>query len=156
VIPGGFVNGYGVAPIAAALLAVLVPGSPSASAAPTQDPIVGDWNVKYGAPATVTMTLAGGVYSETAKTPVRVTGGTCDLPTGTVIATFRQTGPSTYAGQHGLWATGTCTFAKWTDTTFNLNSDGTKLTANLGQALEITTFTKAQGGGTSTGSPGAP
>ncbi len=42
------------------------------SAAAVVDPIVGDWNVTYGAPAVVTMTLTNGVYTETAATPVRV------------------------------------------------------------------------------------
>jgi hypothetical protein len=130
--------------IAAALSAVLLSGSADAAAAPTPDPIIGDWNVKYGAPATVTMTLGGSVYTETAKTPVRVTGGSCDLPAGTVIATFSQTGPGTYAGQHGLWFTNNCSFSNWTDTTFSLNSDGNSLSANLGHGYETTTFTKIQ------------
>jgi hypothetical protein len=44
------------------------------------------------------MTLSGGVYTETAKTPVRVTGGSSDLPAGTVVATFAHTGAGSYAG----------------------------------------------------------
>jgi hypothetical protein len=66
----------------------------SASAA-ASDPIVGDWNVTYGAPAVVTMSLSGGVYTETAKTPVRVTVGSCVLPAGTSIATFSSTAANT-------------------------------------------------------------
>ena len=112
------------------------------SAAPIADPIVGDWNVTYGAPATVTMTLSGGQYTETAKTPVRVTGSSCDLPAGTVIATFTQTGAGSYAGKHGLWSTANCAFVVWTNATFTLSSDGNTLTAKLGQARETPTFTK--------------
>lgn len=67
----------------------------TAAAATTADPIVGDWNVTYGAPAVVTMTLSGGVYTVTAKTPVQVTGSSCDLPVGTIIATFSSTGSNT-------------------------------------------------------------
>ncbi|CAM3162546.1 hypothetical protein BST27_20475 [Mycobacterium intermedium] len=122
--------------------ALLLSSSPGALASPEKDPVLGDWNVKYGAPATVTMTLEGDVYTETAKTPVRVTGSSCDLPSGTVIAKFKSTGAGTYAGQHGLWSTRDCSFASWTDTTFNLSSDGTTLTAKLGQGYETTTFTK--------------
>jgi uncharacterized protein (DUF2147 family) len=125
-----------------ALLGVLLSSSAGASAAPTSDPISGDWKVTYGAPATVTMKLADGVYTETAKTPVRVTGSSCDLPAGTVIATFKQTGPGAYGGQHGLWSTSNCSFSEWTATTFNLNSAGSALTANLGQGHGTATFTK--------------
>jgi hypothetical protein len=130
--------------IAVAVLAALFSSGAGASAAPTSDPIVGDWNVTYGAPATVTMTLSGGVYTETAKTPVRVTGGSCDLPAGTVIATFTQTGAGSYAGKHGLWFTNNCAFSNWTDTTFSLSGDGDTLTANLGHGRETPTFTKIQ------------
>jgi hypothetical protein len=131
--------------IAVALLAVLVSSSVAASAAPTQDPIIGDWNWTYPAPPapeTVTMTLASGAYTETAKTPVRVIGSSCDLPTATVIATFRQTGPGTYAGQSGLWTTNNCSFLKWTDTTFNLSSDGNTLTENVHGYPTNLTYTK--------------
>ena len=127
-----------------AVLAALLSGG-AASAAP--DPIVGDWKVTYGAPATVAMTMSGGQYTETAKTPVRVTGSSCDLPAGTVIATFTQIGAGSYAGKHGLWSTTNCGFAGWTDATFNLSSDGNTLTAKLGQASEIPTFTKIQNNG---------
>jgi hypothetical protein len=36
---------------------------------PPRNAIAGDWNVTYGAPARVAMTLAGGVYTETASMP---------------------------------------------------------------------------------------
>lgn len=124
--------------IAAALSAVPLPGSADAS----PDPIIGDWNVTYGAPATVTMTLAGGVYTETAKTPVRVTGSLCDLPAGTVIATFTQIGPGAYAGQHGIWRVINCSFLHWENMTLSLNSDGNALTAFLGHGYGSAIFTK--------------
>jgi hypothetical protein len=106
------------------------------------DPVAGAWNVTYGAPATVAMTLANGVYTETAKTPVRVVGSSCDLPRGTVISTFSQTGPRTYAGVHGLWFTSNCSFDVWTGTTFTLSGSGNTLTANIDHGYEIIAFTK--------------
>jgi uncharacterized protein (DUF2147 family) len=131
---------------ATAAVAALLSSGASASAAPAGDPIVGEWNVTYGAPATVTMTLSGGVYTEIAKTPVRVTGASCDVPAGTAIATFMQTGAGSYKGQHGLWLTNNCAFAKWADTTFDLSSDGNTLKAHLGG--ETPTFTKIPNSGT--------
>lgn len=106
------------------------------------DPIVGAWNVTYGAPATVAMTLADGVYTETAETPVQVTGSSCDLPPGTVISTFSQTGPGTYAGQHGLWFTNNCSFDTRVGMTVGLSSDGNTLTADLDQGYGTVVFTK--------------
>ncbi len=47
--------------VTVSLLAAGVVFSAPAFAVPTTDPIVGDWNVTYGAPAVVTMTLSGGV-----------------------------------------------------------------------------------------------
>jgi hypothetical protein len=122
-----------------ALSAVLLSSSSDAAPPPTPSPIIGTWNVTYGAPTTVTMTEAGVVYTETAKSPVRVTGSSCDLPIGTVIATFTQTGPGTYAGQHGMWLVSNCSFNSWAPMTANLSSDGDTLTAHVGQNV---TFTK--------------
>ena len=139
-----------VIPVVQIALALLFSSGPGASAA--ADPIVGDWNVTYGAPATVTMTLTGGTYSETAKTPVRVTGSSCDLPAGTVIATFSQTGAGSYTGKAGLWSTANCTFGSWTDTTYHLSSDGNTMTATLGQGKETHTFTKVPNSSTTGGS----
>jgi hypothetical protein len=93
-----------------------------------------------GAPATVTVTLADGTYTVTAASPVQVTGSSCDLPVGTVIATFTQTGPGTYSGRHGLWLTSNCSFSSWTAVTASLSSAGDTLTASGG--LDVT-FTKA-------------
>jgi hypothetical protein len=113
------------------------------SAAAVVDPIVGDWNVTYGAPAIVTMTLTNGVYTETAATPVRVVSATCDLPVGTVIATFSAgAAPSTYTGQHGLWSTFDCSFAFFTPMTLTLSADQATLTAQLNSGGTVV-FTRA-------------
>jgi hypothetical protein len=106
------------------------------------DPVPGDWKVTYGAPATVKMTLSKGVYTERAKTPVRVTGASCDLPSGTVISTFSQTGPRTYAGVHGLWFTSNCSFDTWAAMTLTLSKNKGKLTAKVSGFTIL--FTKAR------------
>lgn len=126
----------------AAVFAAVLSSGVTVSAAPNSDPIVGDWNVTYGAPATVTMSQSGAEYTETAKTPVRVTGASCDIPAGTVIATFKQTGAGKYSGKHGLWSTSNCAFGNWTEATFTLSSDGNTLTAKLAHSTETPTFTK--------------
>jgi hypothetical protein len=113
---------------------------------PTTDPIVGDWNVTYGAPAVVTMTLSGGVYTVTAKTPVQVTGSSCDLPIGTVIATFSSIGGNAYSGQHGLWHTSDCSFGTWDPMSLTLSSDGNTLTGILAGSYGTVTFTKIASG----------
>jgi hypothetical protein len=100
--------------------------------------IVGDWNVTYGAPAVVTMSGSGGAYTETATSRVRVTGSSCDLLSGTIIATFSGSG-STYSGQHGLWFTNNCSFDKWVSLSLTLN--GNRLNGVLGDG-ETVTFTK--------------
>lgn len=126
------------------------------AAAATSNPIVGDWDVTYGAPAVVRMTLDGGVYTETARTPVEVVGSSCELPAGTVIASFSETGPGTYAGQHGLWFVNDCSFDTWADATFTLSSDGSALTAEISQVNETITFTKVQRTFTVKGSNSSP
>ena len=104
----------------------------------TGGPITGDWNVTYGAPATVTITLADGKYTESAKTRVLIIPGTsCYLQPGTVIATFTQTGPDTYAGHANLWSENTCTTSATTSMTLALSSDGNTLIASLTQGAGI-------------------
>jgi len=128
--------------IASALSAIFLPAS--ASAKTSSDPIVGQWDVTYGAPATVRMTLSGGVYTEIAESPVEVTGSSCYLPPGTVVATFTKTGPGLYAGQHGLWYVNNCSFASWTGMTLTLGADGNTLSASLADG-ESAFFTKVSG-----------
>jgi hypothetical protein len=93
----------------------------------------------------VTVTLSGGLYAVTAKTPVEVTTATCFLPVGTTIATFSSTGPNTYSGQHGLWHVSDCGFAYWDPMTLTLSSDGTTLTAVLAGGYGTVVFTKVAG-----------
>ena len=106
------------------------------SSPPAADgPITGDWNVTYAAPATVTITLAGGVYTESAKTQVLVFPGTsCYIQPGIAIATFTQTGPGTYAGHTRLWSENTCITGATTSTTVALSSDGNTLAESLKQS----------------------
>jgi hypothetical protein len=101
----------------------------------TSDPIVGDWLVTYGNTTVVAMSYSGGVYTETATQPVKLTGGSsCFLPPGTVIATFSWSGNS-YSGQHGLWYTSDCSFAEWTSLKLTLAGD--TLTGVLGSGGEV-------------------
>ena len=85
--------------------------------------IVGDWWVTYGAPAVVTITRSHGGYLMTAKTPVRVATKTCDLPSGTEIATFKARTDGSFAGQHGLWNPSNCVFAEHTGVTLALHGE---------------------------------
>jgi hypothetical protein len=97
--------------------------------------ITGNWNVTYAAPATVTITLAGGVYTESAKTRVLIfQGTTCYVQPGIAIATFTQTGPGTYAGHARLWSEDTCITDATTLMTVALSSDGKTLAESLEQA----------------------
>jgi len=129
------------APVTAAAARTASSG-PASSATARSHPVVGDWNVTYGAPAVVKMTLKGRVYTETAKTPLRVTGGSCDLPVGTVIATFHSTGSRSYSGRHGLWYPSTCSFAYWTSWTVRLSSNGHTLTGIIPAVSATIKFTK--------------
>ena len=96
----------------------------------------------YGAPATVTITLAGGIYTESAKTRVLVFPGTsCYIQPGIAIATFTQTGPGTYAGHARLWSENTCVTDAMTSMTLALSSDGNTLVASLKQVTPGTSST---------------
>ena len=101
------------------------------------DKLAGDYNVSYGAPAVVTITGSASSYTVTAKSPVRVTGSRCDLPPGTVIATFSFQSGTSYSGQHGLWSIADCRFVQWTNLDMELN--GTSLVANF--SVEHVTYT---------------
>jgi hypothetical protein len=131
----------------------------AASPAPTKSAAspVGTWNVTYGAPAVVSITDSGSLYTITATTAINVVGSECYLPAGTKLATFSATGPGTYSGQHGLWYTTNCSFASWTPTTFTLS--GSTLTAHFSSASSTPViFTRAGStpvAGTPTFSPSA-
>jgi hypothetical protein len=123
--------------VVAVVLAVVLVGGLVAQRT-SSDPLVGDWDVTYGAPAIVTIAKSGDGYTVTAKTPVRVVQATCDLPSGTSLATFSAAGPA-HEGQHGLWWTNDCAFARWAPATFIL--DGRTLEAKLTDGQTVT-FTK--------------
>jgi hypothetical protein len=100
-----------------------------ASASASTDPVVGDWRVTFGNTTVVAITNSGGTYTVTATEPVQVTGSSCYLPPGTVIATFSGSG-SSYSGQGGLWFTSNCAFYEWTSLEVTLEGD--TLTAKYG------------------------
>lgn len=127
------------------------PGVQPASAAPTSAAaqaytpplatgsasITGEWTVTYAAPATVTITLAGGTYAEKAVTRVLVPNSSCYLPPGTLLSTFTQTGPGTYAGQQNTYLSN-CAFDYSTSVTLTLSSDRNTLIAHFGHAIPPT------------------
>jgi hypothetical protein len=127
-----------------------VSSTPVVTATPTQAPtaagdplgLVGDWNVTYGAPTTLTISYANGIYTMTAAAPVQVVRASCSLPVGTVIATFARDAAGKLAGQHGLWLTTTCAFAQWTPMSLVLEPGGLKMTATLGNG-EVHAFTRS-------------
>ena len=129
--------------VTAALTGVASSRSDNALASTASNPIVGEWKVTYGAPAIVTMTLHSGVYKERAKTRVRVTGSSCYLPRGTLIATFHRVRKNHYSGRHGLWYTSNCSFAYWTHLSLTLENHGRKLAGVLGSG-EAVVFTKVR------------
>ncbi len=94
--------------------------------------LIGDWNVIYGAPTTLTISYANGIYTMTAAAPVQIVGAACSLPVGTVIATFARDAAGKLVGQHGLWLTTTCAFAQWTPMGLVLETGGQTLTATIG------------------------
>jgi hypothetical protein len=71
-----------------------------ASASASSDPVVGDWRVTFGNTTVVAISDSGGTYTVTATEPLQVTGSSCYLPPGTVIATFSGSGGS-YSAQGG-------------------------------------------------------
>jgi hypothetical protein len=134
--PNGQVNGT----IPAQLLAsappqVAAPAPPAAPAAPAVvDKLVRNYNVTYGAQSVVSIAGGDGGYTVTAKGPLhwKVPGsaagtGTCDLPDGTILATFSLLNGSQtqYQGQHGSWDK-SCQFVGWGALSLQLN--GTLLT----------------------------
>lgn len=113
--------------IALLTAALLIFGACGSGAANPADP-VGTWSVTYGAPTTVAITLSGDTYTITAAAPVKVIGSQCFVPSGTVLATFVGGNGGSYTGQHGLWWTNDCTFARQVPVTFALDPGGAKLT----------------------------
>ncbi len=102
------------------------------------DPLTGEWYITYGAPARVMITATPGGYTMTATSPTRVHNSqTCDLPPGTVIATFAGTAP-TLTGRHGLWAETGCQFAGWDATTFTIGDQTVDVTLANGERFILT------------------
>ena len=91
--------------------------------------MTGDWSLKNPSPSVLTISGSNGSYTVTAKSRVQVTGSSCFLPPGTLIATFSGSGPS-FTGRHPLWDVSTCSFVRWTPVTVTLA--GTTLTVVLG------------------------
>ncbi|MHB8960683.1 MAG: FGLLP motif-containing membrane protein, partial [Candidatus Limnocylindrales bacterium] len=92
------------------------------------DGLAGDWDATDGfSPTSRMITFGGGTYSVTTKTPVHIGGGTCSMPSGTLIATFTGSG-GTYVGRLSLWRTDTCGFAGWSAMRATLGADGRTLT----------------------------
>ena len=126
--PGHVVRKTTLAVSAAALagsFSLLTVGGPSwADSQASRTPsVVGTWSVTYGAPAVVSIKLTGtNSYTMRAVTRVKVTGGSCSLLVGTVIAKFSGTG-TMYSGTHGLWNTVTCAHVTSTSLSLTLSEN---------------------------------
>ena len=111
------------------------PAAPAPAAPVVSDPLVGNYKVIYGAQSVVSIDGSGGGYTVTAKGPLHwkvpqgAPAGTpnCDLPDGTIIATFSLTAGITYQGQHGNWDK-SCQFLGWGQMQIQLK--GTLLSGN--------------------------
>lgn len=111
--------------------------SPSSLITTDMDGLAGDWDATDGfSPTSRMITFSGGTYSVTTETPVHIGGGTCSMPSGTLIATFTGSGGS-YVGRLSLWRTDTCAFAGWSAMRATLGADGRTLTLMVqnGQTL---------------------
>jgi hypothetical protein len=99
-------------------------GASVAPAASTSDSIVGDWYVTYGNTTVVEITESGGMFTITATEPVEVSGGSCFIPAGTVLARgISETATDKYSGEGGLWYESTCAFAYWTSLELTLEGE---------------------------------
>jgi len=116
----------------------LASGPAPAPAAPAVvDKLVGNYNVNYGAQSVVSIDGSGDGYTVTAKGPLHwkvpnntpAGASTCDLPDGTIIATFSLQSATAYVGQHGTWDK-SCQFLGWSQLALQLK--GTLLTGNYG------------------------
>lgn len=136
-------NGMAAAPGVTVIPAAVIPTPtpiPTAGATGPDPGLVGDWAVTDGSPSVVTISFADGTYSVTAKSPVHVISSACDLPAGTLLATFSGSGGS-YSGQHGLWSTADCTFSRWTPITATFDGSG-QLTFTIQVSSETIVLTR--------------
>jgi hypothetical protein len=122
------------------------PAAAPAPAAPVVvDKLVRNYNVIYGAQSVVSIAGGDGGYTVTAKGPLHwkvpnpaAPQGSCDLPDGSIIATFSLSADATYySGQHGNWDK-SCQFIGWGDMVLQLK--GTLVTghyAYFGGAIDV-------------------
>ncbi len=84
------------------------------------DPLVGDWTASFQGmpPTTVTITKSAVGYTLMAETPARLPGHRCDLPVGTVLATFD--GSASHSGWQLLAHPIDCRLEGWEPATFDL------------------------------------
>jgi hypothetical protein len=95
------------------------------------NPVTGDWYVTYGNTTVVEITESSGMFTITATEPLEVSGSSCFLPAGTVIAKgISETTTDKYSGEHGLWNVSNCEFVEWT--TLELTLEGETLRGSLG------------------------
>jgi hypothetical protein len=104
----------------------------------TETGIPGDYAITVGSSGSVTIVRSGvtgpsAQYTVFVKTPFRLTGATCSLPAGTVVATFSGAGPSFAATNNSFDAT-TCAVGSNSAVTVPTvrNSDGS-ITLGLNQ-----------------------
>jgi hypothetical protein len=122
------------------------PAAPAPPAPVVVDKLVRNYNVIYGAQSMVSIGGGDGGYTVTAKGPLHwkvpapaAPQGNCDLPDGTIIATFSLAPGYTdlYYGQHGNWDK-SCQFMVWGP--LQLQLKGTLVTghyAYLGGAIDV-------------------
>ncbi len=105
--------------------------SPTSAGSPVTadvDGLAGSWNVSYSDGTPVTITFADGRYTVTAEAAMRLSDTSCDLPAGTVTATFTGSGGS-YTGQSGSWLAADCSFLGSVPMT--IKAEGAHLVASL-------------------------
>ena len=101
--------------------------APAPAAPAAVDKLVGNYKVMYGAQSVVGIDGSGGGYTVTAKGPLHwkapgvADTPICDIPDGTVIATFNWVqAENKYSGQHGNWDRN-CQFVQWGTMILQLN-----------------------------------
>jgi alpha-tubulin suppressor-like RCC1 family protein len=86
------------------------------------DQLVGDWAVTYGAPVTVSLSFANGIYTVTTTAATAIAGTSCSVPAGTIMETFTGSGGD-YTGQQALFGP-SCQFSQWVPLTGSRDSVG--------------------------------
>ena len=84
----------------------------------------GDYAVRYGTDGRVTVRASGSNYTASVSSPFSIEGATCQLPAGTVIASF--SGAATpLTGSHSWFNGTTCLYGGTTGSAVQVNTDGT-------------------------------